>query len=66
MKLVLALLPVALLIGGTASAAPCHDSNGRFIACPPPVAAATCRNAKGRFVKCASVAAAPTSGSSGH
>ena len=55
----LALVAVALAVsfGGVASAAPCRDGKGKFIACPT-VAAKKCRDAKGKFVKCDAAPAA--------
>lgn len=61
MKLIVATLAVAVTIAGTAFAAPCKDSKGKFIKCPPVAAAsaARCRNAKGAFAKCGSPGAKP-------
>jgi hypothetical protein len=41
----------------TAEAAPCRDSKGKFIKCPPAKPAAApkkgpCRDTKGKFIKC--------------
>jgi hypothetical protein len=47
----LAAAPVAVM------AAPCHDTKGKFVKCPPApaakkVAPVKCRDAKGKFIKC--------------
>jgi hypothetical protein len=53
-----ALIVVFAAMAGSASAAPCKDAKGKFIACPKPVATAAattttrCKDAKGRFTKC--------------
>ena len=54
----LAVALMAATAGGPASAAPCRDGKGKFVACPPPAAAAAkCRDAKGKFTKCTAAAA---------
>ena len=51
---------LCLVLGNAASAAaPCRNSNGKFVTCPPPPAAKkTCRDNKGKFIKCAATAPA--------
>lgn len=37
-----------------AKAAPCRDTKGKFVKCPPvkPVPKKPCKDAKGKFIKC--------------
>lgn len=56
-RIVLVTLGLALAFGGGAQAAPCRDSNGKFITCPKPVPT-KCRDAKGKFVKCGAASTA--------
>ncbi len=51
----LVLAAAALVVATPALAAPCRDTKGHFIKCPPAKAApaARCRDAKGKFMACA-------------
>ena len=52
---VLAVLFVATLSTGMASAKTCRDAKGKFMKCKTPVMAPApkrCRDAKGKFMKC--------------
>lgn len=42
------------MVATPALAAPCRDSKGKFIKCPPKAPAKTvrCKDAKGKFAKC--------------
>lgn len=51
---------LAMGAGGAASAAPCKDAKGKFVACPKkPAAPVKCKNAKGKFAKCGTPGAKP-------
>lgn len=56
-------LSIALLAGAGAPAwaAPCRDTKGKFMKCPPKAAPAAkrCRNGKGQFAKCGMPGAIP-------
>lgn len=61
-KLVFAAVSVCLLASTTPSiAAPCRDTRGKFIKCPPkaPVKATRCKASNGKFVKCGTPEAKP-------
>ena len=60
-RFALAMVAIALTSAPT-FAAPCRDSKGKFIKCPPAAAAkasAKCRDAKGHFAKCGTPGAKP-------
>ena len=52
-----------LIVGPSASAAPCRDAKGHFAKCPPAAAAKAkpvrCKDAKGKFAKCGATGAKP-------
>jgi len=57
-------LVVVAMVATPSLAAPCKDTKGRFIKCPPkaaatPKASGKCRNAKGQFAKCGTPGAKP-------
>ncbi|WP_230771152.1 hypothetical protein [Sphingomonas sp. Leaf4] len=60
LKTVLIAFSLASVAAVPAGAAPCRDSKGKFIKCPPaPAKPVKCKDAKGKFAKCGTPGATP-------
>ncbi|WP_230771776.1 hypothetical protein [Sphingomonas sp. Leaf4] len=61
LKSVLLAVSLALIAAVPANAAPCRDTKGKFIKCPPapPAKPVKCKDAKGKFAKCGTSGATP-------
>jgi hypothetical protein len=62
-KFIIGLSAFALIAGSAPSiaAAPCRDTKGKFVKCPPkaPARVTRCRDAKGHYAKCGTPGAKP-------
>jgi hypothetical protein len=54
-------LGLAASVASAASAAPCRDTKGKFVKCPPAAVSAPvrCKDAHGKFAKCGTPGAHP-------